>query len=45
MSDLTDDLKMQIQLMDAQVSWSINNKLVARHILNKLCKNEGISTK
>ncbi|KAJ8933927.1 hypothetical protein NQ314_013683 [Rhamnusium bicolor] len=43
MSDLTDDVKTKIQLMDAQLSWSVNNKLVSRHILNKLCKNEGIN--
>ncbi|XP_018573379.1 serine-protein kinase ATM [Anoplophora glabripennis] len=45
MSDLSDDLQMQIQLMDAQISWSLNNKLIAHHILNKLCKNESISNR
>ncbi|XP_023014307.2 serine/threonine-protein kinase tefu [Leptinotarsa decemlineata] len=45
MSDLTENVKTRIQLLDAQLSWLVNNTIVARHILNKLCKNESISPK
>ncbi|KAJ8917850.1 hypothetical protein NQ315_010763 [Exocentrus adspersus] len=40
MSDLAEDVKTRIQLIDAQISWSVNDKLVARHILNNVSKND-----
>ncbi|CAH1170506.1 unnamed protein product [Phaedon cochleariae] len=45
MSDISENVRTKIQLLDAQLSWLVNNKLVARHILNRLCKNEQICPK
>ncbi|KAG5880543.1 hypothetical protein JTB14_026776 [Gonioctena quinquepunctata] len=44
-SDLSEDVKTRMQLLDAQLSWLMDNKLVARHILNKLSKSETICPK
>lgn len=45
MTNLSEDTSVRIQLMDAQLSWLVNNNLIARHILNKLCKNRAANPK
>lgn len=37
--------KIRIQIIDAQLAWLMDNKLIAQHILNKLCKSEDINPK
>ncbi|KAJ8978034.1 hypothetical protein NQ317_013562 [Molorchus minor] len=45
MSNLKSDVQIQMQIADAQLSWAINDKMVTKHILSKLCKNENINPK
>ncbi|KAJ8960033.1 hypothetical protein NQ318_009470 [Aromia moschata] len=45
LSDLSSDIQTKIQLADAQLSWSLNDKMVARNILNRLYKNMDINPK
>lgn len=36
------DLDTKIQVIDAQLSWFMDNKLIAKHILHKMCKNADV---
>lgn len=45
MTNLNSNIETRIQLLDAQLSWLVDNKLVARHILNTICKNDKIDLK
>ncbi|XP_056641369.1 serine-protein kinase ATM isoform X1 [Diorhabda sublineata] len=40
---LDNEIMTKIDLIDAQLSWSLNNTLVARQILNRLCKSTDIT--
>ncbi|CAH1281058.1 unnamed protein product [Diabrotica balteata] len=40
---LNSETLSKIDLVDVQLSWSVNNTLVARQILNRLCKSDQIS--
>ncbi|XP_028138214.2 serine-protein kinase ATM-like [Diabrotica virgifera virgifera] len=42
-SGLNSETLSKIDLVDVQLSWSVNNTLVARQILNRLCKSDQIS--
>ncbi|XP_060527564.1 serine-protein kinase ATM isoform X2 [Cylas formicarius] len=43
--NLSEEIKSNIQLREAQLSWLRNDRVLAKHILSKLCKSESISPK
>lgn len=44
-SGLTIELKTKIQILDAQLAWFMDNKLIAKHILHKLGKSDDVDPK
>lgn len=43
--EISEDMNIRVQLMDAQLSWLMDDKLIANHILHTICKNPQVNPK